>query len=69
MVVNDHIEIISSDSDSDIEDARDNMGSANHRTLPSWASSSGTNSRSGGQINCFQKSKESIELNHKVSIN
>ncbi|XP_048333451.2 helicase-like transcription factor CHR28 [Ziziphus jujuba] len=48
MVVNDHIEIISSDSDVEIEDARDNIGSANHRTLPFWASVPETSSRNGG---------------------
>lgn len=50
MVVNDQIEIISSDSDLEIEDARDNIGSPNHRTLPYWASAPETSSRSRGQI-------------------
>lgn len=55
MVVNEHIEILSSDSDLEIEDARDNMRSGNHRSLPHWASSPGTSSRSRGQIGCFSR--------------
>lgn len=49
MVVGELIEISSSDSDLEIEDVRDNIGSANGRSLPSWAFTRDASPGSRGQ--------------------